>query len=78
VLQQQDRVRDEQDREEDRPAIEVALDQRAAAKRSRAGPTPNAPDSPESLPECIRISSTRMTQITTCSVEKSACMPSVY
>ena len=34
-------------------------------------PTPNAPESPESLPECIRISSTRTTQITTWIVEKT-------
>src|SRR5919206_120356 len=36
-LQQHDHVRHEQDREEDRPAIEVALDERAAPERAGAG-----------------------------------------
>jgi hypothetical protein len=35
-LEQQDRVREEQERERDRPAVEVALDHRAAAERPRA------------------------------------------
>ena len=37
-------------------------------------PTPNAPDRPESLPECIRINSTRTMLIRTCVAEKSPCM----
>jgi hypothetical protein len=37
VLEQQDRVGDKQDRERNRPAVEVALDQRAAAERADAG-----------------------------------------
>jgi MFS family permease len=36
-LQEDDRVRDERDREHDGPAIQVALDERAAAERSGAG-----------------------------------------
>ena len=36
-LQQDDRVHREGDRERDRPAVEVALDERAAAKGARAG-----------------------------------------
>jgi alcohol dehydrogenase class IV len=36
-LDQNDRVDHERDRERDRPAIQVALDQRAAAERTRAG-----------------------------------------
>ena len=35
-LQQDDRVDDEEDGEEDRPPVEVALDQRAAAERAAA------------------------------------------
>jgi MFS family permease len=35
-LQEDDRVDDERDGERDRPAVQVALDERAAAKRSRA------------------------------------------
>ena len=37
VLEQQDRVEEEQDGEEDRPAVQVALDERAAAERARSG-----------------------------------------
>jgi hypothetical protein len=35
-LEQRDRVGEEEHREDDRPAVEVALDHRAAAERSRA------------------------------------------
>jgi hypothetical protein len=35
-LQKGDRVDDQRDREDDRPAVQVALDERAAAERSRA------------------------------------------
>jgi MFS family permease len=38
-LQEDDRVDDEGDREGDRPSIQVALDERSAAKRARARPT---------------------------------------
>src|SRR5688572_29095608 len=37
LLEQQDDVHREDDREEDRPAVQVALDQRAAAERALAG-----------------------------------------
>jgi len=36
VLEQQDRVQEEQDGEDDGPAVQVALDERAAAERARA------------------------------------------
>jgi hypothetical protein len=42
-LQQDDRVEHEHDREEDGPAVEVALDHRAAAKRPRAGADAEGP-----------------------------------
>ena len=43
VLEQQDRVTHEQEREEDRPAIQVALDKRSAAERPCAGADAEGP-----------------------------------
>lgn len=45
-LEQHDRVQDEQDREEDRPAVEVALDERAAAERAGAAADAEGPRQP--------------------------------
>ncbi len=63
-LQQQEGVQHEEDREEDRRAIQVALDHRAAADRAAAAPPmPKAPERPASLPECRstrKISTTAM------------------
>lgn len=45
-LEQDEGVDDEQDREEDRPAIEVSLDQRAAAERAAGGADPEGAREP--------------------------------
>jgi len=42
-LEQRDRVREEEHGEDDRPAVEVALDERAAAERSRAAADAEGP-----------------------------------
>ena len=65
-LQQDDRVHAERDGERDRPAVQVALDERAAPKGpAPAPPMPNAPESPLSLPECRSTRKIRTKQITT-------------
>jgi hypothetical protein len=40
TLEQDDRVRDEEDRKEDRPAVEVSLDERPAPQRARTAAHP--------------------------------------
>ena len=45
-FQQDERVDDEQDREEDRPPVEVSLDQRAAAERAAGGADPEGAREP--------------------------------
>jgi len=62
---QDERVDHEGDRKADRPAVQVCA--RPANRRDRPlpVPTPNAPESPASLPECIRIRKTSPTAMTT-------------
>ena len=70
-LQQDEGVEDEQEREEDRPAVQVALDQRAADPPPPPPPMPKAPDRPASLPECSRTRKITATAISTWTISST-------